>query len=36
MFIKTRDEDKAWEKITDRGEQFYKLMFDTLKVLYNF
>ena len=36
MFIKTRDEDKAWEKITDRGEQFYKLMFDTLKELYNF
>lgn len=36
MFIKTRDESNAWKQITDRGEQFYKLTFDTLKSLYNF
>lgn len=35
MFIKTRDVGN-WGQITDRGGQFYKLMFDTLKALYNF
>lgn len=35
-FIKTRDNNKEWMNITDRGEQFYKLMFETLKSLYNF
>lgn len=35
-FIETRDRDKEWAKITNLGEQFYKLTFDTLKALYNF
>lgn len=35
-FIETRDRDKEWSKITNLGEQFYKLTFDTLKALYNF
>lgn len=35
-FIETRDKNKEWEKITDKGEQLYKLIFDTLKSLYNF
>lgn len=35
-FIDTRDRDKGWAKITNLGEQFYKLTFDTLKALYNF
>lgn len=35
-FIDTRDRDKEWAKITNLGEQFYKLTFDTLKALYNF
>ncbi len=35
-FINTRDTNKGWSKITDRGEQFYKLIFETLKALYNF
>ena len=35
-FIETRDKNKEWSKITNLGEQFYKLTFDTLKALYNF
>lgn len=33
-FIKERDSNKDWTKLTDRGEQLYKLVFDTLGKLY--
>lgn len=36
VFINTRDSQKEWSQITDRGEQFYKLVYETLKSLYNF
>ena len=36
MFIKTRDSNKEWQKITNNGEQLYKLVYDTLSKLYNF
>lgn len=35
-FIEVRDKDKAWQNITNQGEQLYKLIFDTLAKLYNF
>ena len=35
-FIEVRDSNKNWEKITNQGEQLYKLIFDTLAKLYNF
>lgn len=35
-FKEVRDNNKDWSNVTDSGEQFYKLMFETLKSLYNF
>ena len=35
-FIEVRDSNKKWQNITNQGEQFYKLVFDTLAKLYNF
>lgn len=35
-FIDVRDKNKDWEQVTNRGEQLYKLLFDTLNTLYNF
>lgn len=34
--VRDNDKEKAWEKITNKGEKLYKLIFDTLTKLYNF
>ena len=31
-----RDKSKDWQNLTNKGEQFYKLIFDTLAKLYKF
>lgn len=36
MFIQTRDNTKDWQNITNKGEQLYKLIYDTLGKLYKF
>lgn len=36
MFIQTRDNTKDWQNITNKGEQLYKLIYDTLCKLYKF
>lgn len=36
VFIQVRDESSDWKNITNKGEQLYKLMFDTLAKLYKF
>ena len=35
-FIQMRDKSKDWQNLTNKGEQFYKLIFDTLAKLYKF
>ena len=35
-FIEERDKNKSWQNITNKGEQLYKLVFDTLAKLYKF
>lgn len=35
-FISERDSNKSWQNITNKGEQLYKLVFDTLAKLYKF
>lgn len=36
-FVEVRDKgDKAWQNISNKGEQLYKLIFDTLAKLYKF
>ena len=36
QFIQTRDTTKEWQNLTNKGEQLYKLIFDTLAKLYKF
>ncbi|AKU70396.1 hypothetical protein [Prevotella fusca] len=36
QFIQERDSSKDWQNLTNKGEQLYKLIFDTLAKLYKF
>lgn len=36
QFIQMRDTTKEWQNLTNKGEQLYKLIFDTLAKLYKF
>lgn len=36
LLIQTRDNTKDWQNITNKGEQLYKLIYDTLGKLYKF